>query len=199
MRCLLKRKLIAEQGVLTRRALVQTKQYQQVLLVKLRGALVTFPNKLPPIVPRIDVADDFVKVAKSNGGYSFKYGDPTTHGLEAYVTKNGVLTMDIRANEGLASEMGSGTDMAASLMNRLTKEGIEVKQFDAMWQKGSKAVSTNYHFYNKNYRLMGQLEAARQTWTGQFFAKYGFDIVEPPVITNTPMKTYSASFVKVQP
>jgi hypothetical protein len=59
--------------------------------------------------------------------------------------------------------------------------------------------STNIFFIGSALALRvkyGQAQTAM--WTGQFFAKYGFDIVQPPVITNTPMKTYKASFVKVQ-
>ena len=149
------------------------------------------------LVPRVDVADKFVKEPLSNGGFRFTYGDPATHGLDALVSKNGVLSFDIRANANLAAEYGSGTDMAASLMNRLEGEGIKVNQFDTQWMKGSKDVSTNYTYYNKMYRSVGELEAARGTWTGKFLANYGFDIVEPPAIVNVPIKTYLPKFVKV--
>lgn len=37
--------------------------------------------------------------------------------------------------------------MAASLMNRLTSEGIEVNSVAAQWMKGSKDVSVNYSYY----------------------------------------------------
>ena len=157
------------------------------------------PDKISPVQPRVDVSQKFVKSELGSNAFEFKIGDPTKHGLHATVTKDGVLSFDIRANKELAGTEGSGMDMAASLMNRLQQEGIDVKQFDAVWQKGSKAVSTNYHSYNKNFRSVGELEAARNTWTGQFFAQHGFDIVEPPKIVNAPMKTYLASFVKVQP
>jgi hypothetical protein len=148
-------------------------------------------------VPRVDVSDRFVKTRLSDGGFNFDYGDPTTHGLQASVSKNGTLSMDIRANAELAAAQGSGTDMAASLMNRLATEGIEVNSFAAQWMKGSKDVSVNYSYYNSMRYKVGDLEAARGTWTGQFFAKYGFDIVAPPVIVNSPGKIYLANFVKV--
>lgn len=156
-------------------------------------------ERIPAVTPRVDVADKFVKTPLGNGGFRFTYGDPTTHGLEAFVTKDGVLSFDIRANQKLAAEQGSGTDMASSLMNRLANDGIEVNRFDAQWMKGSKQVSVNYWYYDRNYRSMGELNAARGTWTGQFFAKYGFDIIEPPAILNVPIKTYLPVFVKVKP
>ena len=65
--------------------------------------------------------------------------------------------------------------MAASLMNRLTSEGIEVNSFAAQWMKDSKDVGVNYSYYNSMRYKVGDLDAARGTWTGQFFAKYGFD------------------------
>ena len=84
-------------------------------------------------------------------------------------------------------------------MNRLEVEGIKINQFDAQWMKGSKDVSTNYTYYNKMYRSVGELEAARGTWTGKFLANYGFDIFERPAIVNVPNKTYLPKFVKVTP
>ncbi len=149
-------------------------------------------------VPRVDVSDRFVKTPRGEGGFDFDFGDPTTHGLQATISRNGTLSMDIRANPKLATTEGSGTDMAASLMNRLASEGIEVNQFSAQWMKGSKDVSANYAYYNNSMRYkVGDPDAARGTWTGRLFSNYGFDIVSPPVIVNSPGKTVLATFVRV--
>lgn len=45
---------------------------------------------------------------------------------------------------------------------------------------------------------MGEPDVARNAWSGNFFAKYGFDIVKPPKIVNGPMKIYISTFVKVK-
>jgi len=82
-------------------------------------------------------------------------------------------------------------------MNRIASEGIEVNGFAAQWMKGSKDVSVNYSYYNSMRYKVGELDAARGTWTGQFFAKYGFDIVTPPVVANSPGKIYLTNFVNV--
>jgi hypothetical protein len=147
-------------------------------------------------VPRVDISDRFVKTPRGDGGFDFDFGNPTTHGLQATINKNGTLSMDIRANSKLAATEGSGTDMAASLMNRLASEGIEVNQFSAQWMKGSKEVSANYAYYNSMRYKVGDLDAARGTWTGKFFSNYGFDIVTPPVIVNSPGKTVLATFIR---
>jgi hypothetical protein len=138
-----------------------------------------------------------VKTPRGDGGFDFDFGDPTTHGLQATVNKNGTLSMDIRANPKLAATEGSGTDMAASLMNRLKREGIEVNQFNAQWMKGSKDVSANYAYYNRMRYKIGDLDAARGTWTGRFFSNYGFDVVTPPVTVNSPGRTVLTNFVRV--
>ncbi|MCW7537965.1 LysM peptidoglycan-binding domain-containing protein [Aquabacterium sp. A7-Y] len=148
---------------------------------------------------RVDVSDRFVKVPLKDGEFRFEYGDPTTHGLHARISKNGTLSFDIRAKRDLGATHGSGTDMAASLMKRLNDEGLEVKQFDALWMKGSKEVSTNYWYYERMRYKIGELPAARGTWTGRFLANYGFDIVTPPTVVNAPIKTYLPRFVKVTP
>ncbi|MDM5182052.1 hypothetical protein PO883_33295, partial [Massilia sp. DJPM01] len=163
----------------------------------LERAAVTMGPARP--VPRVNVADRFEKMSRPDGGFDFDYLDPTKHGLQATISKNGVLSMDVRANPALSPTLGSGRDMGASLMNRLAAEGIEVKQFDALWMKGSKDVSSNYTYYNKMQYSMNPLDAARGTWTGKFFSEYGFDIVKPPVIVNAPNKAFTATFVRRQP
>ncbi|MNW22182.1 hypothetical protein D3C71_2235250 [compost metagenome] len=48
-----------------------------------------------------------------------------THGLNAYINRDGILSLEIRA-QGDASILGSGTDMFSSLMKRIHSNNISI-------------------------------------------------------------------------
>jgi hypothetical protein len=126
--------------------------------------------------PRVDVASKFKFKSRDNGAYSLSYGRSDTHGLDAYVDKNGILGFEIKAG-GDATRLGSGKDMFYSMMRRLQSEGVEVNGINGQWQAGGR--STNYDGYHAA-RLTGASaeEAAATTWTGQRAEEFGFTHVE---------------------
>jgi hypothetical protein len=123
------------------------------------------------------VQDDFAH--KSNNGYhAYDYGDVDSgHGLGASISPNGTLGFEISAL-GDSGRLGSGTDMFASLMNRLDADGVSVTQLRGQWYPGPN--STNFSQYMANVKAgMSPTVAAANTWTGRIAAQYGYTRVIP--------------------
>ncbi|KRB89213.1 hypothetical protein ASE26_29170 [Duganella sp. Root198D2] len=135
----------------------------------------------PPVrpVPRIDVSDEFVFKPQKNGSAFLSYGNPETHGLEVFIDKGGVLGFDIRSAKGGTSwSNASGTDMFASAMIRLEQEKVTVNAIRGTWVEGTDSVNTAQYLHN--LKTMSAQDAARNTWTGQMAAKYGYTKVGEP-------------------
>ena len=132
------------------------------------------------LVPRIDVSDafqldDFGTYTYMNPGIK-GYGDfdLKPHGLTADVTSDGVLRFEIAALDD-AAKYGSGTDMFASLMSRLERDGVDVRAVQGQWYRGS----DNFASY-QSARAAGFApeQAALSTWTGKISARYGYSVPE---------------------
>jgi hypothetical protein len=90
------------------------------------------PNKLP----KLDLSSNFKITPGRDGGYHVRYLDPnyseivdSSHGINAFVNKDGVLGFDIFANPELRATHGSGQDMFKSMMLRLEQDGVEHRAF----------------------------------------------------------------------
>lgn len=94
------------------------------------------------------------------------------HFLNAMIDKTGSLSFYVRA-KGDRLTHGSGRDMFIGLMNKLKKEGIEIKQIKTHWETKSESVNAQEFLKNLN-QGMSQQEAASKTWTGRLIAHYRF-------------------------
>ena len=94
--------------------------------------------------PRIDLTDAFSVEHGGPGKILLSYGRIDSHGLIVEVD-SGVLSFDVKASQDAAiiAVKGSGTDMAASAMQRLSREGVEVTAVDAYWLHPSLAGKGN--------------------------------------------------------
>lgn len=132
-------------------------------------------------IPRVDVSDAFQ--LDEFGEYAYMdpgikgYGDfdLKPHGLRADITSEGVLRFDIAALDD-AGKYGSGTDMFASLMSRLERDGVEVKAIQGHWLPGS----DNFANYRSARVMPGSTpeQAALSTWTGRIATRYGYSMPE---------------------
>ncbi|MBB5448351.1 MULTISPECIES: hypothetical protein [unclassified Paraburkholderia] len=147
----------------------------------LRTYVVPESGALGAPIPRVNVADDFVFRANRNGSVTLQFGDPEgVHGLIVNVDKQGTLGFDIRSARGGSSFSNeSGTDMFASAMQRLEREGVQVNAIRGVWINGTDSV--NAAQYASNLSLgMSPERAAANTWTGRIAARYGFTNVGVP-------------------
>lgn len=124
---------------------------------------------------RIDLSDQFKFAITKDGYVSMRYGNPEIHGLVVSVDKKGVLGFEIRAG-GNSETQGSGRDMFISAMKRLEKEGVEVSNIRGTWIQGTDSVNAKQ--YLSNLKLMPEMDAARNTWTGRIASDFGFSKVE---------------------
>ncbi|RKP43266.1 hypothetical protein, partial [Trinickia fusca] len=136
---------------------------------------------LKPPIPRVNVADDFAYRENKNGSVTLQYGDPEgVHGLIVNVDRQGVLGFDIRSAPGGSSlSNASGTDMFASAMERLEREGVQVNAIRGMWIGGTDSVNAAQYLSNLD-RGMPPQQAAANTWTGRMVARYGYTNVGMP-------------------
>lgn len=99
--------------------------------------------------------------------------DADMHYLDATVNRDGILGFDISA-QGNRELYGSGKDMFYSLMNRLEREGVEVKGIRGQWYEGQG--SDNYaQFRSLLDQKMSPADAAINTWTGKRAQEFGFN------------------------
>ncbi|WP_373922088.1 VENN motif pre-toxin domain-containing protein [Duganella sp. Root336D2] len=146
-------------------------------------------NQLKPPVPRVDVSSKF-EIEPYNGIIEIDYldADKGIHGLNAYIDRAGRLSFEIRA-KGNVADLGSGTDMFASMMLRLEREKIELKGITGTWSSGGDSVNTAQYLENLALGMTPEVAAAN-TWTGRMAARYGFTSVTVP-----PGQTGSVRFV----
>jgi hypothetical protein len=139
------------------------------------SAVVDFPNTTSQLSPRIDISDHFAMTPKG-GEVRLRYRaevDADMHYLDATVNRDGILGFDISA-QGNRELYGSGKDMFYSLMNRLEREGVEVKGIRGQWYDGQG--SDNYaQFRNLLDQKMSPADAALNTWTGKRAQEFGFN------------------------
>ncbi|WP_234003441.1 VENN motif pre-toxin domain-containing protein [Stenotrophomonas sp. MYb57] len=134
------------------------------------------PGRQVP-VPRIDVTNEFL-VNKSGRGTTLRYGDPDgVAGLIVNVDRSGVLGFDIRSAVDHPLYQASGTDMFASAMRRLAKEGVEVNKVRGAWVGGTDSVNADEYLRNVA-NGMSKEGATMNAWTGRIAQKYGYKNVE---------------------
>ncbi|MDR5776588.1 MULTISPECIES: hypothetical protein, partial [unclassified Caballeronia] len=143
-------------------------------------------SRLEPPVPRIDISNEF-SINRYGGGVSIDYLDAEygSHGLNAYIDQSQRLSFEVRAQGDIAA-LGSGTDMFASMMLRLDREGIPVNGITGTWISGTDSV--NAAEYGRNLAAgMSKEDAAINTWTGRMASRYGFTsvTVPDPILSNT--------------
>jgi hypothetical protein len=101
----------------------------------------------------------------------------SSHGINAFVNKDGVLGFNIFANPELRATHGSGQDMFKSMMLRLEQDGIQVNKINGNWIQNTDSV--NYKQYIEGLQKFdNQEQAALNTWTGQRAQEFGFTLVE---------------------
>jgi hypothetical protein len=103
------------------------------------------------------------------------------HGLNATIDENGRLSFEVRA-QGDVSQLGSGTDMFASMMLRLNREGIQVNGITGTWISGGDSVNASEFASNLEAGMTPE-NAALNTWTGRIAGKYGYTSVTVPQST----------------
>jgi len=126
---------------------------------------------------RLDLTERFdVEAGKDYFGQkrTYKYGDPRTHGISATLNGRGHLSFFVSAG-GDKETQGGGRDMFVSLMQRIERDGLEVKVIEGNWAKG-----TNFDEYFENLKTMPDVDAAKLTWTGRRAAEFGFTEVRLP-------------------
>jgi filamentous hemagglutinin len=149
----------------------------------------TGPKIAGPLVPRVDVADNFVVKTGKNGSTTLQYGNPEgAQGLIVNVDKDGVLGFDIRADNSSISNP-SGTDMFASAMQRLNQNGVQVSAIRGAWVGGTDSINTAEYMSNLKNGMTPQ-QAAANTWTGRMAANYGFTDVQLPTTSLYSDATY---------
>jgi hypothetical protein len=144
-------------------------------------------------IPRVNVADKFVSNRYKDGSIDLDYLNPDAgHGLLVSVDSKGVLGFEVRA-QGDSARLGSGTDMFASAMLRLEKEGVEVKGIRGAWELGTDSVNTAEYLLNLKNNMTA-VEAAANTWTGRMAARYGYTTVGTPnssMLSDTTLVIFS--------
>ena len=80
--------------------------------------------------------------------------------------------------EGNAATLGTGTDMFASGMRRLSADGVQVNAIRGYWIEDSGSV--NLQQYTENLNTMDPQAAAANTWTGRIAGRYGYLQVSSP-------------------
>ncbi|GFM84100.1 hypothetical protein PSCICN_47920 [Pseudomonas cichorii] len=91
--------------------------------------------------------------------------------------KAGVLGFEILAAQNHPYYDASGTDMFASVMQRLGNEGIQANQIRGAWETGTDSVNTAQYLQNIA-NGMSKENTALNTWAGQISQKYGYTKVE---------------------
>jgi len=135
---------------------------------------------LGPPTPRVDVSSRFTKESLGGGAVQYRYLDPTGdggHGLIMAIDSEGTLGFEIRA-EGDAATLGTGTDMFASGMQRLSADGVQVNAIRGYWMEDSGSV--NLQQFTENLKIMDPQAAAANTWTGRIAGRYGYLQVSSP-------------------
>lgn len=91
----------------------------------------------------------------------------------------------------LVDENEPGTfcsDMFASAMQRLQREGVQVSSIRGVWIEGTDSVNAAQYMSNIG-RGMSPQQAAANTWTGRMAARYGYTNV------GVPSQDYSSTVV----
>jgi hypothetical protein len=132
---------------------------------------------VPP--PRVDLTDRFTAQAVGTET-KYKCGDPRTHGLAATLKASGQLSFFVSAG-GDKETLGGGRDMFVSLMLRMHRDGVEVREIEGAWtgEVGTRQ-SDNLDEFVRNLESMPQEEAAKHTWTGRRAAEFGFTQASVP-------------------
>jgi hypothetical protein len=132
-----------------------------------------------PPTPRLDVSDKF-NIKRYDGMTDIDYLDAEngTHGLNAYINRDGILSLEIRA-QGDASILGSGTDMFSSLMKRINNNNISINGINGVWELGTDSVNAAEFVQNINTGMTRE-QAAMNTWTGRIASRYGYTVVLVP-------------------
>lgn len=149
-----------------------------VLGTRKRVGLSFSESKRPSLpLPKVDVSDQIILVHSSRRGSLVKYEYEVSkqHFLKVTI-KDGILSDYIWADPNLRATHGGGRDMLLSLMRRLEKDGVQVRGVQQEWLRG---VGDNHRDYvlSKQVRGMTSAEAAKSTWSGNFWSKLGYDKV----------------------
>jgi hypothetical protein len=116
---------------------------------------------------------DLISVKEDIEGTHFHYEpEKNRHFIKATVDENNALSFGVRA-KGDRAQFGTGRDMFVGLMQKIENEGLTVERVKADWQLDTESV--NAQAFRANLAQgMGPRAAAKNTWTGQRLAEYGF-------------------------
>jgi hypothetical protein len=130
----------------------------------------------------MDLSNQFSHSTDSMGYTKYQYMDPVEgHGIVMTVSPEGNLVVNAKANPDMRAEFGGGRDMFIGGMNAIADSGLTVNSITGEWVADTG--STNYEQYMGNRETMSPIESARNTWTGERAAEFGFTNVQTPIVT----------------